>query len=165
VQFTSRAYSPRVLIRRHAGRPCCPPLLKTFAAKYRAPLRGFERNGGFLAALRANSFGLDPLHISRGRTCAHALSAVPFACLAPFGFVLKTLVGKKHLLAGCEYEFRRAIRALQNLIAVFHMPLQAGKERQRGSSGQTIVGIRSGLLRFPPTGWHETAGMDPGNLA
>ncbi len=61
-------------------------------------------------------------------TCAHALSAVPFTRLAPLRFVLKTLIGKKHLLAGCEYEFRRAIRALQNLIAVFHMPLQAGKE-------------------------------------
>ena len=165
MQFPSRVYYPRVLIRRHAGRPCCPPLLKTFAAKYRTPLRGFERNCGFLAALRAYSFGLDPLHISRGRTCAHALSAVPFARFAPLGFVLKTLVGKKHLLAGCEYEFRRAIRALQNLIAVFHMPLQAGKERQRGNSRQTFVGIRSGLLRFPPTGWHETAGMDPVNLA
>ena len=165
MQSMSRVYCPRVLIRRHARRPCCPPLLKTLAAKYRTPLRGFERNCGFLAALRANSFGFDPLHIARGRTCAHALSAVPFARFAPLGFVLKTLVGKKHLLAGREYEFRRAIRALQNLVAVFHMPLQAGKERQRGNSRQTIVGIRLRLLRFPPTGWHETAGMDPVNLA
>ncbi len=116
------------LIRRHARRPCAPPLLKTFATEHRTPLRGFERNRGFLTALRANSFGFDSLHISRAGTCAHALSTVPFARLAPLGFVLKTLIGKKHLLAGREYKLRRAICALQNLIAVFHMPLQAGKE-------------------------------------
>src|ERR1700683_550315 len=116
------------LIRRHTSRPYAPSLLKTFATEHRSPLGGFERNGGFFTTLRANSFGLDSLHISRAGTCAHALSTVPFTCFAPLGLVLKTLIGKKHLLAGCEYKFRRAIRALQNLIAIFHMPLQAGKE-------------------------------------
>src|SRR5580704_1089066 len=122
------------LIRRHTRRPCAPSLLKTFATEHRTPLRGFERNGGFFTALRANSFGFDSLHIPRAGTCAHALPTVPFTRLAPLGFVFKTLIGKKHLLAGCEHKFRRAICALQNLITVFHMPLQAGTERQRGSS-------------------------------
>jgi hypothetical protein len=45
------------------------------------------------------------------------------------------------------------------------MPLQAGTERQRGSSCQTIVRIRWGQLQLPIAGWHETAGMDPGNMA
>jgi hypothetical protein len=112
--------SPARLIRRHAGRPCRPPLLETFAAKYRAPLRGFERNCGFLAALRANSFGLDSLHISRGRTCAHALSAVPFARFAPLGLVLETLVGEKHLLAGGENELGITFGASQNPVLKLH---------------------------------------------
>ena len=153
------------LIRRHTSRPYAPSLLKTFATEHRSPLGGFERNGGFFTALRANSFGLDSLHISRAGTCAHALSTIPFTRLAPLGFVLETLIGKKHLLAGCKYKLRRAICALQNLVAVFHMPLQAGTERQRGSSCQTILGILSGLLQLPTAGWHETAGTDPGNLA
>jgi hypothetical protein len=102
--------------------------LKTFATKHRTPLRGLEWNCGFFTALRANSFGFDSLHISRAGTCGNTLATVPFARLAPLGFVLKSLIGKKHLLAGREHKLRRAICALQNLIAVFHMPLQAGKE-------------------------------------
>jgi hypothetical protein len=68
VQFPSRVYCPRVLIRRHAGRPRCPPLLKTFAAKYRATLRGFERNCGFMfpeaepALMLCPRFPLHALH-------------------------------------------------------------------------------------------------------
>ncbi len=122
-------------------RACTPPLLKAFTAEHGPSLRGFKRNRRFFTALRANSFGLDPLHASRARARTRALSAVPFARLAPFGFVLKTLVRKKHLLAGCENKFRRAIRALQDLVAVFHTPLRnrAGKERQRGSSALLLA--------------------------
>ena len=39
-----------------------PPLLETLAAVDWAPLRGLERNCGFLPALRADGFGLDALN-------------------------------------------------------------------------------------------------------
>src|SRR5215470_4083740 len=83
----------------------CPSLLEAFPAKHRPPLRGPERNGSFLPALRA--IGL------RLRTGLHRVPAASATlcsfCLArftSFWFVLESLVSEKHLLAGSEHELR-----------------------------------------------------------
>jgi len=94
------------------------PLLKTFAAIDGTPLGGFEGNCCFFSALRANGFGFDSLNADR--TCAVALSAACFAGFAPFGLVLKALIGEKHLLAGSKNKLGAAFRAFQDLIVVFH---------------------------------------------
>jgi len=103
----------------------CSPLLEAFPAKHRPPLRGPEGNGGFLPALRA--IGL------RFRAGLHGVPAAsatlcPF-CLASFTslwFVLESLVGKKHLLAGSEHELRTTFGTLQHLVMVFHEALSPG---------------------------------------
>jgi hypothetical protein len=69
--------------------------------------------------LQANGFCFDALYARRTRSVA-ALRAICFAVFAPLGLVLETLVGEKHLLAGCENKLGVAFRALQDLIVVFH---------------------------------------------
>lgn len=54
---------------------------------------------------------------------ASTFSAFRFAAFAAFGFILKTLVGKKHLLAGGKYKFSATLRTLQHPVVVFHEPL------------------------------------------
>src|SRR5215469_4738845 len=99
-----------------------PPLLEAFPAKNRPPLGRPEGNGGFLAALRAIGLGL--------RACRSGVPAAfgpfRFAPLAALGFVLKSLVGKKHLLAGSEHELGTAFGTLQHLVVVFHEALSPG---------------------------------------
>jgi hypothetical protein len=56
--------------------------------------------------------------------CARRLGALGLTVFATFGFVFKTLVGEKHLFAGSENKFLIALRALQDLIVVFHTPLR-----------------------------------------
>src|SRR5471032_1383954 len=62
-----------------------PPLLKTFAAENRAPLRGTKRNRRFFAALRAGRLGFRS-HL-RGAAAIHraAFSSLGFAALATLG--------------------------------------------------------------------------------
>jgi len=84
-----------------------PSLLETFPAVHGSPLGWLEGNRGFLPALRARRTRFCSLVIPRGRRCA----ALGLARLAPFGFVLKTLVGEKHLFAAGEDEFRAALDA------------------------------------------------------
>src|SRR5580700_1500465 len=45
-----------------------------------------------------------------------------------------------------------------SLYSICHSRL--GRSRQRGSSCQANLRIRSGQLQFPSAGWHETAGVD-----
>ena len=71
-------------------------LLKTFAAKYRPTLRGTEGDGSLLATLRTIGFGFRT-H-GRGSTTA-PFRALGFTAFTAFRFVLKTLVGEKHLFA------------------------------------------------------------------
>jgi hypothetical protein len=126
------------------------PLLKTLAAIYGAPLRRLERYCGFLPALRTNGFGLDTLH-SIAVTISVSCSSVCLARFAPLGFVLKTLVGEKHLFAGGENELGTTFGAFQNPILIFHT-LLLGSHDKRSSSGtasarRRLVGcLSSGLL-------------------
>jgi hypothetical protein len=102
-----------------------PPLLKTFAAEHGPSLRRAERNGSFLSALRAGSFGFRPLEAGytwAGRT--RNLTPLGFAVLAPLGLVFEALVGEKHLFAGGEDKLLTAFRALQDLIVIFHTLLR-----------------------------------------
>jgi hypothetical protein len=111
-------------------------MLKALAAIYRAPLRRLERNGRLFPALRADRFRLYALNASRA--CLTSLRTIRFAGFATFGFVLKTLIRKKHLFAGGENEFRSAIGALQDLVLVFHALL-----RGPGSHGIDSGAVRS----------------------
>jgi hypothetical protein len=92
-------------------------LLEALAAKDRATLRGAEGNRSFLTALRAAGFGF---RANRRRRSAYRFGALGLAGFAAFGLILEALVGEKHLFAGSEHKFRTALRALQNLIVVFH---------------------------------------------
>jgi hypothetical protein len=150
-----------LLLRRRAGgaTTACgghrPPLLETLAAVDWAPLRGLERNRGFLPALRAHGLGLDALNAAvRGRSSA--LRSRGFARLAPLGLVLEALVGEKHLLAGGEDKLRPTVRALQDLVMIFHGPLRGlartGQATRQAMSSETGTW---GRMRFPLAGWHE----------
>jgi hypothetical protein len=128
-----------------------PPLLETFAAVDWAPLRGLKRYRGFLPALRADGFGLDALNAVRRRSSA--LRARGFAGLAPLGLVFEPFVGEKHLLAGGEDELRPTVRALQDLVMIFHGPLRGlartGQAARQAMSSETGTW---GRMRFPLAG-------------
>jgi hypothetical protein len=106
------------LLRRCRRRTCRSPVLETFPAIDRAPLRGLKRNRRFFGALRADCLGFYSLRRAGGRTAARC--TVCFACFAPLGLVFETLVGEKHLLARCKNKLGRTFGALQDPIVVFH---------------------------------------------
>jgi hypothetical protein len=95
------------------------PLLKTLAAKDRASLRWAKRDGGFLPALRTTSLGFRA-HRAAVSAAARRVGALGLASLAALGLVLKALIREKHLFAGRKYKLGAALRALQNLVMVFH---------------------------------------------
>jgi hypothetical protein len=55
-----------------------------------------------------------------------ALGSLGFASFAALRFVLESLVGEKHLLAGREHELGTTLCAFQHPIVVFHEPLSPG---------------------------------------
>ena len=151
--FCIRPDAMIVRLRRRAGSSSRPPMLKALAAIYGTPLRRLERNGRLFPALRAHRFRLYALDASRA--CFISRSAVCFAGLATLGFVLKSLVREKHLLAGGEDEFRSTIGALQNLVIVFHTLLRgpgslgAGSGAVRGERSNKIPRVLAVLIRPP----------------
>jgi hypothetical protein len=82
-----------------------------------------EGNRGFFAALRAGGLGFRS-HLGGSSTASASASAafgtLRLACLASFGFVFESFVGEEHLFAGRKNELSTALRALQDLIVVFH---------------------------------------------
>src|ERR1041384_586917 len=106
-------YAEVVLRRAHGS-----PLLKTFAAKYRASLGGAERNSRFLAALRATGSGFGAYR--RAVAATSGLRALGLAGLATLRLVLETLIGEEHLFSAGKNKFGATLRALQNLVMVFH---------------------------------------------
>src|SRR5687767_3072906 len=90
--------------------------LEALLAVHRPSLRGPERHGGFLAALRAGGGRLDAL--------PHGLVqprvALRLAVLAPLGLVLEVLVRVEQLLARCPDERLVAFDAHQILVTVLH---------------------------------------------
>jgi hypothetical protein len=108
-------------------------MLEAFTAVHWAPLRGLKRNGCLFPALRAHRFRFDALDASR--TSFIPLCAICLAGLATLGLVLESLVCEKHLLAGCEDEFRSTIGALQDLVMVVHMLLRGPGSLGAGNGG------------------------------
>ena len=110
------------------------PLLKTFAAIHGTPLSWLKWDGGFFPALRTDGFRLYALN-AISRRYRSALRPRRLTGFAPLGLVLESFVGEKHLLAGSEHKLRPAVRALQDLIVIFHGPLRAwpGDDRRSES--------------------------------
>ena len=108
----------------HHGRASL--LLKALAAEYRAALRGFEWDGSFDAAGRADGAGLGTRDAggggpaARGTGGADALSLARFAAL---GIVLELFVEEKDLFAGGEDELTAAVSTDEDTIAELHMEL------------------------------------------
>jgi len=84
------------------------PAQEALAAIDRTPLRRFEGNRGFPAALRALGHGFGFRKTRSGRTLALSL-----ACLAALGLVLEILVVEEVLFSRCEHEIRAAIHAFE----------------------------------------------------
>ena len=125
-----------------------PALLEAFPAKHRPPLRWPERNGGFLSALRAVRLCFRPHR--RGVPPGSAFRALGLARFTTLRFVLKALVGEKHLLAGREHKLRTTFCTLQDLIVIFHEPLSPGPVPGRRLGGFCTWG--PGCLRRPVSG-------------
>jgi len=83
-------------------------------------LRWPEGNRSFLPTLRAGRLCFRP-HLAA--TTAAAFGPLRFAGFTSFWFVLEALVREKHLFAGRKYELGTALRALQDLVMEFHLPL------------------------------------------
>jgi|SRR5690348_1581894 len=120
-------------------------MLKALPAIHRATLSRLEGNGCLFTALRANRFGLDAVNTSRA---VAALRAGRFARLATFRFVLKTLVGEKHLLAGRENKLRPTIGTLQDPIVIFHTLLRTRTGREQAAVPSKQVTRATGLNKI-----------------
>src|SRR5713226_4842157 len=112
-----------------------PALLEAFPAKHRPPLCGTEGNCGFLPALRAVCLRFRTHRRGVNPATAAALGPLGLATFAALLFVLESLVGKKHLLAGSKNEFSTALRTLQHSIVIFHEPLSPGPVPGRSLGG------------------------------
>jgi len=93
--------------------------LEAFPAEHRAPLRRPEGNRCFFAALRAGGLGFRS-HLGGSSSASSAFGTLRLAGLASFGFVFESFVREEHLFAGRKNELSTALRALQDLIVVFH---------------------------------------------
>jgi hypothetical protein len=98
-------------------------LREALAAEDRTPLRGAERDGGFLAALGA---GGARFHTKKVVRVAHGLRggedghALGLAGLTALGFVLELFVAEEQLFPGSEDKVSAAVDAGQYLILKFH---------------------------------------------
>jgi hypothetical protein len=99
------------------------PLLEALPAEHRPPLRRTKRNSRFLSALRAIRLGFRAHLRTAPASPTTTFGAFRFAAFATLGFVFEAFVGEKHLLAGGKYKLSATLRALQDLIVVFHEPL------------------------------------------
>ena len=100
---------------------CCAhrsPLLKAFPAEYRASLRGPERHRGFLPALRAAGPGFRTHWAAVA--AARCFGALGFAAFAALGLILEAFIGEEHLFSAGKYKLGATLRALQDLIVIFH---------------------------------------------
>jgi hypothetical protein len=93
--------------------------LEAFPAEHRASLRRPEGNRCFFAALRAGGLGFRA-HLGGSSSASSAFGTLRLAGLASFGFVFESFVREEHLFAGRKNELSTALRALQDLIVVFH---------------------------------------------
>lgn len=94
---------------------CLPPLLETFAAEDRPPLRWPERHRRFFSALRAGGPCLDPAETTaviapgNGSQYGHPLCLAGFTT---FGGVPELLVVKEQLFPSREHKICAAVNTL-----------------------------------------------------
>jgi hypothetical protein len=122
--FARPAIPTAILRLRLAASGCAQgaALLEALAAKDWTSLRGAEGHGSFLAALRTGGLGFRA-HLRGATASSTAFRALGLAAFASLRFVLETLVGEKHLLAGSKNKLSAALRTLQHPVVVFHEPL------------------------------------------
>jgi hypothetical protein len=136
--------------------------LEAFPAKHRASLRGLEGDGGFFTALRAGRLRLRSYLPAYGAT---AFGPLGFACFAALRFVLKTLVGEKHLFASSKNELGATLGTLQNLIVEFHGRLPWTPIGQEGPAGFSPWAWTQRWNRFPKTPKTDPLGQRAKNLS
>jgi len=90
--------------------------------------------------LRAGGLGFRS-HLGGSASASSAFGTLRLACLASLGFVLEAFVGEEHLFASRKNELGTALRALQDLIVVFHEPFPLDPFR--------AVGPRSACTFWP----------------
>jgi hypothetical protein len=76
-------------------------------------------------------------------TAASGFGSFGFAGFAPLRFVLKSLVGEKHLFTGSKYKLGATLGTLQDLIVEFHDPLPLDPSRAGGRA------------RYSPWAWTD----------
>ena len=147
----------RIFTLQSLRRPHRPSCLEALPAKHRSSLRRPERHCGFLPTLRASCLRFRTHR--RVSTAASALGPLRLTTLASLRFVFESLVGEKHLFAGCKHKFGAAIRALQYPIVEFHEPLPLNPYR----AGE---GVYRALWALKNSGTCSSGlpGMDPWGL-
>ena len=149
---------------RRARRGHGAPLLEAFAAVDRTSLGGFKGNGGFLAALRANGLGFDPLNGAGTGVTTRRPSRL--TALTTLGFVFEALVGEEHLFAGGKNELAPALDTLQDLVVIFHALLRDPKGKGEATDGDGSAHESAGRRRNtppepPPIGRYEAVELEP----
>jgi hypothetical protein len=114
--------------------------LEAFPAKDRASLCRPEGNRCFFAALRAGCLGFRTHLGGSAAASSAAFGTLRLACLTSLGFVFESFVGEKHLFASRENELSAALRALQDLIVVFHEPFPLDPFRAVGPRSACTFG-------------------------
>jgi hypothetical protein len=85
-------------------------LLETFATKDWPALRGTERHGGFLAALRTARLGFGA-H-GRGPAATATFCALGLAGLAALRLIFETFIGEEHLFSAGKDKLSAALGTL-----------------------------------------------------
>src|SRR4051812_21366368 len=97
------------------------PGLEAFLAEHGAPLRRFERHGGFFAARRTRRDRFHPF--ARHTGADRASRPLALTGLAALRLVLEVLVGEELLFTRRPDELRRAIHARENPVLELHRSL------------------------------------------
>jgi hypothetical protein len=125
-------------------RPHRPPRLEALPTEDRPSLRGSEGNGRFLTALRTGRLRFGTYLPAPATATASGFGSFGFAGFAALRFVLKSLVGEKHLLAGSKNELGAALGTLQHLIVEFHGRFPPGSPfRAVGTDSSFTMGQES----------------------
>src|SRR4051812_16004353 len=100
------------------------PGLEAFLAEHGAPLRRFERHGGFFAARRTRRDRFHPF--ARHTGADRASRPLALTGLAALRLVFEVLVGEELLFTRRPDELRRAIHAPEDPVLELHRSLPRG---------------------------------------
>src|SRR3954465_3940768 len=117
------------------------PGLEAFLAEHGAPLRRFERHGGFFAARRTRRDRFHPF--ARHTGADRASRPLALTGLAALRLVLEVLVGEELLFTRRPDELRRAIHAPEDPVLELHRSLP-----RRGRSVLLTLGYSSSRRSF-----------------